>query len=966
MSRFLRVLCVFALVFSTVGPVSAATIGSPSLLAQNAPAATGTVSGNVRDGSGAPIANAIVTLQGPAKLSSQTDANGGFAFNNVPPGVYGFLSRKTGYNTATESSIVVLSGQSQTLTVVMNAATLSSLRTIATVRSSGRGTFNTSPASVSVITSQTIADQGQVQIMKVLNETPGIVASLPQSSANAASPGAITFPNIRGALSFETASLIDGHPISVGTFGDYVTTFLNPFVLQNVEIVKGPGADAPEVNYALGGTVNFRSKDPTYSPTGLLQIGGDSRGSAIGNLGISDTVGRVGYVIALGYNDLETALAGSHTFISAQSPQQGILNYNGSTGTAVGFNDAFPTPIVPGTVSGVENSYNLVACCQTLNSLYQNQSELLKLRYKLSNVTSATFTYLGSQTTTNQAANTSDITPSTFSMTPSQAAGYNGSIPNGTGLDIGFIRTPEIEHNNEPILEGEIRSSVGNNTVLARYYGAGIHRLVDQGSGPTVPTVLPFQLYGYDTATKKNYNGQTVPLAFYDYFHQAENDALRGYSFEFDHPFGQDNVLSLAYDSTHSATTSYSIFDIGTPSAGQKLNAANIKTAQSISLPTGSTQDFGTLLARAFFQLGPKTNLTFSNYLNTYRSTYPVSCKSGCSFDGTGYTFGTTTRTHYDPRLSVEFRPTQQLALRFAAGSGIAPPYLALLASSTQPISYNAKTGIASERVNSGTLSPETAFGYNFGGDYRFADGATVLSGDVYLENIFNHFVNTTYTSGQNCPAVDPVTGGATGCPANTPLLYTSNINVSNTRLQGIELALRRAPAIGFGYTIQGALQKGYPYNLPQYFYCSTPGPGCTQNTNLAVVPNQNFYGGGIGNGVNGLSNQNLPYAQGYGELNFRTLRGMYGNVGLTYFGKNNSLNRPPFTVLSATLRVPINHGLALQISGDNLTNAYSAIFPNFGGGVPIQLVNGKLAATQANVLGPSVVRFTLTKTFGP
>lgn len=962
MSIFTRILCSLALAGMTVGPVSAATISATPLVAQAAQ--TGTVTGTVTDSSsGAPVSNAVVTLRGPQSYTATTDTSGHFSIGSVTPGVYSVAVRKAGYNPVTQETFAILAGSAPNIAVQLQPLSLTSLRTIASVRSTGRGTFNVTPASVNVITAQSITDQGQVQIMKVLDETPGIVASLPQSGANAATPGAITFPNIRGALSFETASLIDGHPVSVGTFGDYVTTFLNPFMLQNVEVVKGPGADAPEVNYALGGTVNFRTKDPTYLPSGAIQIGTDNHGSTMLNFDYSATSGRLGYVLGLSSNVLESGTSGASVFVSAQSPQQGIFNFNGSTGTAAGFNDVFPTPIVPGTISGVENSYNLVACCQTVNSLFQNISELLKLRYRLSGATNVTFTYLGAQTTANQAANTGDITPSTFSMSPSQAAGYSGSIPNGTALNIGFVRTPETEINNEPILEGELHTTLNQDTILARYYAAGIHRLIFQGATPTSPTVLMMQLYGYDTATKKNYNGQTMPVAFFDFYNQAENDALRGYSFEWDHPFSANNVLTVSYDSTLSTTTSYSVFDTGTPGAGGTLNVSKIGTFQSVTLPTGSQQLFGTLLARGFFQLGPKANLTFSNYFNTYRSTYPVS-GSG-SFNGNGYTFNTTNHTHYDPRVAIEFRPSNNTAWRFSAGSSIAPPYLALLSSTTKPISYNAKTNIATESVNAGTLFPETGFGYDLGGDHRFGDGQTFLSGDVYLQNIFNHFINTTYNSGLTCPAVDPITGAATGCPANTPLLYTSNINLANARLEGIELSLRRVPAEGVGFTLQGALQKGYPYNLPLYFYCSTPGPGCAQNTNLAVDPSQNFLGGGIGSGVNGLSNQNLPYAQGYGELNFRTLKGVYANVGLTYFGKNNALNRPPFTILSASLRVPLANELSLQISGDNLSNTYSGIWPNFGGGLPMRLVTGQYAATQANVLGPSVIRVFLTRTIG-
>jgi hypothetical protein len=67
-------------------------------------------------------------------------------------------------------------------------------------------------------------------------------------------------------------------------------------------------------------------------------------------------------------------------------------------------------------------------------------------------------------------------------MSPSQAAGYSGSPANGSVLDIGYVWTPETEINNEPILEGEIPITLNQDTLLARYYAAGIHRLIFQGA----------------------------------------------------------------------------------------------------------------------------------------------------------------------------------------------------------------------------------------------------------------------------------------------------------------------------------------------------------------------------------------------------------------------------------------------------------------------------------------------------
>ncbi len=729
MNRFLSILPAAALLFGLVGPVSMATAFAQTPAAPAASQTSGTVNGAIHDAGGAPVANANVKIVGAQTQSATTDQQGNFTFSNVAPGIYAFTASKPGYNTATETNITVLGGQTQTLAVTMSAVTFSSLRTIATVRSTSRGTFNTTPASVSVVTSQTFQDQAQAQVMKVLNETPGIVASLPQTSANGASPGAITFPNIRGALSFETASLIDGHPVSVGSFGDYVTTFLNPFILQNVEIIKGPGADAPEVNYAIGGTVNFRTKDPTYQPSGLIQFGTDTYGSSIVNFGFSDTAGRLGYVFAYGNNVLQSNVYNASVFVSPQSPQQGILNFNNAagTGTTIGFNDGFPTPYVPNTVSTNTNLYNLVACCQTMQrNLYENQSELAKLRYKVSPVSTLTFTYLGSQTYTNQSANTGDISHSTFSLadsgaSPGQIASYTGSIANNSPLDVGFVRTPEYEINNEPILEGDFRTTLNNDTILARYYSAGIHRLLFQGSSsPFIPTVMSMRLYGYDTNTNQVYNGQSVPVTFYDYFNQAENDVLKGYSFEYDHPISQNDVLTFTWDSTHSTTTSYSIGATGPSASDQNFSTSSLGSSQSITLPTGSAQTFSTAMLRGYFHPNSKLGITFTNYFNFYSSTIPTQClailnvptgfSGHCNFDGTGtyvskstglsqsapgFAFQTQTSTHYDPRLALQYRPSADLALRLAIGSAIAPPFLAELTTVPGAITFSSQSGIA-------------------------------------------------------------------------------------------------------------------------------------------------------------------------------------------------------------------------------------------------------------------------------
>ncbi len=138
-----------ALVFSLL----ALFLFTAAPLPSSAQAAT-TVTGTVADENGAPISGATVTLRGPSTQSTSTDVKGLFQFANVAPGIYVVAVSKAGYTSAVQTDVAVLSGQTANLAVRMGAATFSSLRTIASVRTNGRG-INTSASSVNVVTTQT-------------------------------------------------------------------------------------------------------------------------------------------------------------------------------------------------------------------------------------------------------------------------------------------------------------------------------------------------------------------------------------------------------------------------------------------------------------------------------------------------------------------------------------------------------------------------------------------------------------------------------------------------------------------------------------------------------------------------------------------------------------------------------------------------------------------------------------------
>jgi outer membrane receptor protein involved in Fe transport len=947
----------------------------------------GVVSGVATDATGAPLAGVTVTAKGPVTMSVTTDPSGAYSLT-LPPGIYDLSATKAGYVSATSLDYPVLGGANVTLNVTLAGETLSSLKQIARVGVSvGRSGFNTSAASVAILSQQQFIDQGQQQVQHVLEQTPGIVIDHPGTSANNAAPGAITFPSIRGGLGFETASLIDGHPLAVQTFGDYVTTFLNSYVLQSVELIKGPGADAPETYYAINGTVNFRTLDPTKTLTGRIDQGVDSYGGLFSNYRISGPVpgikkNKLSVVLDFAIDGTPGPLQNSRGIISLPS---GTIAPNGY---AYGFsNNANANPV------NINNPFasnsTLLACCAVVNQNYNGKTELAKIRYNFSDSTEFTASYLGSQTYTDQNGN--HVYGLVTNFLP--GATYTGALTPGavqTYQNI-FLPNDEYEINNEPIFQGELRTTFHNDTILGRYYTASINRLqyntLQSQDSPLDPT-----LYLYGTVSTNcptgykssggmcvptggtgtafpnafTYNGQPVTVSLPgQYFRETEEDKLHGGSFEYDHYLGTSgNVLSFAFNQTNATTNSYEYEPDYVP-----------------SVEPGSAERYTTYLLRAIFNPTDKLNLTLSNYYNNYSEHYT---------NGDG--FVTDTYGRYDGRGGITYRATRDLSLRASAGSALAPPYLALLDSS--PVtSYKVDSSgtFATATHNVGHVKAETSFGYDVGADFRLpGDGYTVLTTDLYLNNVKNQFVSGELLPQGLTPLCvsgttgKPVVGGT--CPTGStltslPTYFSSGANVDNARYQGIELGINRDPSFGFGFTAQGALIQAYPYDISPCLYSNVFTNGvqnCSKKTtNLGIISGANFYGSGssgsngdaangAGSNFNAVNNHAIPTSQGYVSIHFRTLKGGLVEFGETYYGPNNSYNQPAFVVGDGSVRFPLgNGGYTLQVSGYNLFNIYNSALVTQAGGVGVPLYNGQTGLTNGNTVGPRTFNFILSKTFG-
>jgi outer membrane receptor protein involved in Fe transport len=911
--------------------------------AQPAPtAATGTISGTVTDPDGLVIGGADVTLDGPTKAHTRTDSQGAFAFDKVQPGLYQITVSRAAYVSIARTDIGVTAGAKVNVAVALQPSTFTSLQEIGRVSvSSHGGTINTSTASVIEVPAQTFVDQGVPQVTKVLNQTPGIITTI--SNFGFDNNGAYQALNqgvqIRGGLPYETESLIDGHPVAVGASGAFSPIFLNPLALQGVEVVKGPGSMPNDINYSVGGSVNYRTLEPTRTPHENFMLDYNSYGGISSNFQATGTVlnSRLGYAVDYG-------ITGQNGPFQNDNEWAGTLEFN-STAKINGAPLCGPTypesycggslgPPGPATTTGyLSLAYPIVICCGPLNSNYTNRTELAKLRYSFSSQTSLTVAFLGAQVLQQQylsyyfdeqTFNPYNPSYAAFGLWPMPATNlYTGQVPNGFAVPYATEPYfPSNEQVQQGLAESELRTSLGNSTVLFRYYAGAERDVTYQAINSGTTLSFTGQVYGILPVAGgfQDWTGQTA--TFSQVLGGLSEDITSNYSGEsgeIDIP-GGNNLYTLSIDRTHQ--NGYYFFN-GTT-----------------EVPQGASQAFTTFLARGTFSLSPQVTAMLGNYFVNYSSHYTP--------DG-GVTWADSSHSFFGPRFALTWRTDPDTSVRVSAGSSIAPPFLSLINTAGGPPTGNNQGAVIYyfQTKNNGNILPETAFGYDLGFDHRLAP-SLVVSGDVYRTNLHGQFLTTSTANGTYTATSGPNQG------KTAPLYITEAANLGESRYEGAELSVRATPPVGFGFVAQGALIRAYAYSLPAGFYNTATG---ANTTNLGILPGQNFTP--TGNGYNGIG-ERVPYAQGYGELSYHWPNDAFVRLGTTYYGNNNSFNVPPFFDVSASLRYPLGHYASLQVSGENITNKLSSPTGNLFDGLTVPLINGTNGVTTAYNLGPPSYHVTL------
>jgi hemoglobin/transferrin/lactoferrin receptor protein len=197
----------------------------------------------VQEGSGAAVADASISIVGITG-TARTDKEGRFTWAPAPKTPFQAIVVLSGGQVA--RPILVETIQEGTTVIHVKALSDEAVTVLGAAPS-----VTTAPASATTILSSTqIAQRNPENLMQALETVPGI---------SQVSEGHAAVPAVRGLARGRTLFLIDGGRVTaerrVGPSG----TFLDPSVIEGIDIARGPGSVAYGSD-ALGGVVSVRTR----------------------------------------------------------------------------------------------------------------------------------------------------------------------------------------------------------------------------------------------------------------------------------------------------------------------------------------------------------------------------------------------------------------------------------------------------------------------------------------------------------------------------------------------------------------------------------------------------------------------------------------------------------------------------------------------------------------------------------
>jgi len=231
----------------------------------NAQVASASITGTVRDSSGAVIPGAAIVLHNVATGVDRTVATnerGSYVILYIPPGAYTLRVEKPGFATVTQTQFTLVVNQSSVLDFALRVADIGVHVTVEAVAPA----LETGSAELgSAISGREVHDlplNGR-NFTELLTLTPGVnPANVSQNSAGwTTNPiGSFTFPSVNGMPNRSNYYMLDG----TNDTADYVGTYAVPPIVDAIQEFKVEShADNAGVGGAMGGIVDVVTKSGT-------------------------------------------------------------------------------------------------------------------------------------------------------------------------------------------------------------------------------------------------------------------------------------------------------------------------------------------------------------------------------------------------------------------------------------------------------------------------------------------------------------------------------------------------------------------------------------------------------------------------------------------------------------------------------------------------------------------------------